>query len=151
MNLRFVLLVGALAVGPGCAQDIQPFLGTYDASGQITFALFGSSASQPREEVLRITEGLSADIVISDGKECALPARVQDSVATLVPNTSCHETRTGPDGTSVAADFVVTRGTATLLGGVITLEYEGTVNSTYQGVPYTASFTSTLNLVRAAP
>ncbi len=151
MNLRLVALVGALAVGPGCAPDVQPFLGTYDASGQITLSLFDSRASQSREETLRITEGLSADIAISDGEGCALPARVQDTVATLVPRTTCRKTVTSPEGESVTADFVVTRGTATLLGGVITLEYEGTVRVAYQGVPYSARFSSTLNLVRATP
>ncbi len=149
MNQRFIFLVGALALAPGCARDIEPFLGTYTATGEVTFSFAGQNNTQPRSDTVRVTEGDTSDIVLTTEGGCALPAGVEDEVATLVPNTSCTENVPLPDGTVLAASLVVTSGTATLANEVITLSYVGTVSAVYAGTPYTAGFSSTMTLSRA--
>jgi hypothetical protein len=151
MNLRSVFLVGALVLGPGCNQDIPPFLGTYTASGEVTFSFAGSRRTEPRSDTLHITEGTSTDIVISSEGGCVLPAEVEGEVATLVPDTSCTESVTLPDGTVLPVTLFVTSGTATRTGEVITLGYEGTASVVYSGRPYTAGFASAMTLTRATP
>ncbi|EPX64009.1 hypothetical protein D187_005142 [Cystobacter fuscus DSM 2262] len=149
MNLRSIFLVGALALGPGCARDLEPFLGTYTATGAVTFSFAGQNNTQPRSDTVRVTEGDTADILLTSEGGCALPAEVEDALATLVPNTSCTENVTLPDGTVLAATLVVTSGTATLVDEVITLNYAGTVSVVYEGMPYTAGFSSAMTLSRA--
>ncbi|OJH36545.1 hypothetical protein [Cystobacter ferrugineus] len=149
MNLRSIFLVGALALGPGCARDIEPFLGTYVGTGEVTFSFAGQRNTQPRSDTVHVTEGDTSDIVLTSEGGCALPAEVEDEVATLVPNTSCTENVPLPDGTVLAASLVVTSGTATLADKVITLNYAGTVSVVYGGAPYTAGFSSAMTLSRA--
>ena len=151
MNLRSAVLVGALVLGGGCARDSSPFLGTYAASGEVTTSLFGSTAVQPRSEILRIIEGRDADILISDGRGCVLPAEVEALEATLVPDSSCRETVLLPDGSSVTGSVLVTRGSATRSGEAITLRYEGTLRVPYEETTQTALVSSTMTLTPAVP
>ncbi len=152
MNPRSISLAGALLLGLACApQELQPFLGAYSGSGEVTVTLFGSSVTQPRLEGLRVTQGSRTDLVLTTSRGCVLPANVEEAVAVLVPNTSCREAVTLPDGSSVAATLVVTEGSATRMGERLSLRYTGTLNVIYDESPHTADFSNEVTLTPASP
>lgn len=133
----------ALFVLPGCAGDLQNFVGTWSVSGTTMYSGVGESPIVEQiNENMTIIEGSDSDIVFAM-KECNVPASVNGETATIRGSYSCVMSYRGNRLT-----VTFTNGVAMVRDGAISFDATGTFTFLNNGQTYPGNITFNQTAVR---
>ena len=146
---------GAGGGGGGPTTGPEAFVGTWNAAGQLSVALFTPlgpvTSFLPASGVATIATGSKADgIVLTHENGCVVPATVSVDRATIADGTSCTVTSAGSNVTITFHSGTITRQDANTLS----LNASGDSIATTSGSPLgggSGTFTWTGTMTRASP
>lgn len=135
--VRFLALVALLALC-GCGSPAEDFAGTYAVTGASAITITTPSSRTSSGAItdtvtLTHTSGDSLRVVV-DG--CVFQATAQDdTTAVFVAGQTC-----AVSGTGLTASVIVSSGSLTLAGSVLTATYGGPITGTSNGVPFAGTY-----------
>lgn len=135
--VRFLALVALLALC-GCGSPAEDFEGTYavTGTGAVTITTPSSRTSSGAvAETVSITHTSGDSLrVLADG--CVFQATAQDdTTAVFAPGQTCAFSSMGSTG-----GVIVSSGSLTLAGSVLTVTYGGPITGTSNGTPFSGTY-----------
>ena len=137
--MRRGLLVLALAALCGCGSPAEDFVGTYAVTGlaaiTVTTPTARTSSGAVTDTVTVSRSSGDALRVLADG--CVFSATAEnDTTAVFAPGQTCASSSMGS-----TASVIVSSGSLSLAGSVLTVTYGGPVTGTSQGTPFQGTYT----------
>ena len=135
--VRFLALVALLALC-GCGSPAEDFVGTYAVTGlaaiTVTTPTARTSSGAVTDTVTVSRSSGDALRVLADG--CVFQATAEnDTTAVFAPGQTCAFSSMGSTG-----GVIVSSGSLTLAGSVLTVTYGGPITGTSNGVPFSGTY-----------